>query len=75
MPAADWQLNFQWCRYCHADGTAELGYRFIWTDAQGKLKPQRGQARIPSMRDLESLLAKAKQEGWGNYYDVMAQAA
>ena len=59
-------LCFQWCRYIYDDGELDYGYRFIWR-RDGKLMPHRGQARIPSMRALEHLIAQAKRAGWGDH--------
>ena len=67
---SDWTLWFQWCRYFYDNGEMEYGYRFIWRRPKsegGSLQAARGQARIPSMEILDGLVAKAKQEGWGNY--------
>ncbi len=67
---ADWTLWFQWCRYFYDDGTMEYGYRFIWKRPQsegGSLQAARGQARIPSVRVLEQLVAQARAAGWGDY--------
>ena len=61
-------LCFHWCRYIHDNGELEYGYRFMWM-RDGNLVPHRGQARIPSMRALEQLIAQAKREGWGDYKD------
>lgn len=61
-------LRFQWCQYVYENGTSEHGYRFIWS-RDGRLLPSRGQARIPSIRILEQLVAQAKREGWGDYKD------
>ena len=68
----DWTLWLQWGRYLYDDeaGTMNYGYRFIWKRPQsqgGSLQAARGQARIPSMTEMEQLIAKAKQLGWGNY--------
>lgn len=53
-------LCLQAARYHHADGTTEDGFRFIWRDGQGgALKPQRGQARLPSLRSARILMAMA----------------
>lgn len=60
-------LCFQWCRYLYDDGAMDYGYRFIWKDSAGRLQPARGQARIPSMRELVALTDRAKSEGWGAY--------
>ena len=61
---SDSKLCFQWCRYQYDDGTNELGYRFIWRDDKNRLKPQRGQARIPSFIEMQNLLDEAKNDGW-----------
>ncbi|GHT67216.1 hypothetical protein FACS189452_04510 [Bacteroidia bacterium] len=60
----DWNLHFQWCEYVYEDGRSEYGYRFIWSGADDKIRPQRGQARIPSLAVLHELLAMAAYEGW-----------
>jgi len=31
------------------------------------LQPARGQARLPSLKIAQELMAKAKAQGWGNY--------
>ena len=64
LPQGEWVLCFHWCRYWYADGTTEEGYRFMWRDEKGRLKPTRGRARIPSADELEDLIAQAKQAGW-----------
>lgn len=80
---SEWTLWFQWCRYLYDDGTINHGYRFIWRRPKsdgGSLQAARGQARIPSVAVLERLVAKAKNEGWGNLdgdganFDVEAAA-
>ena len=63
----DWRLCFQWCLYVYDNGTSEHGYRFIWRKENGNLQGARGQARIPSVRDIDDLVAKARVEGWANY--------
>lgn len=66
----DWTLWFQWCRYIYDDGHTQFGYRFIWKRPKsqgGALQAARGQARIPSIAEIEKLITKAKQSGWGNY--------
>ena len=60
----DWKLCFQWCEYEYEDGSSELGYRFIWRDENNNLKPQRGQARIPSYKEMHNLLNEAINDGW-----------
>lgn len=62
-------LCFQWCQYIYEDGTSEHGYRFIWRRRNGNLQPARGQARIPSIEEIESLLDQAKLSGWGDCHD------
>lgn len=69
QPLADggWQLAFQWCRYVSQDdGACQYGYRFIWYQ-NGKMKPTRGQARIPSIGLMAELIDRAKSEGWGHH--------
>ena len=61
------ELCFQLCSYIYDDGSeTEEGFRFIWKDPQGKMLPQRGQARIPSLDDLRKLVDQAIKEGWGD---------
>lgn len=60
-----WKLCFQYCLW-HMPGGTENGYRFIWRK-EGRLKPQRGQARIPSLKIATDLMQKAKDEGWGEH--------
>lgn len=40
-------LCFQKVTYHYSDGTSQTGYRFIRRSREGKMLPQRGQARIP----------------------------
>jgi hypothetical protein len=50
------------------DGSGEqLGYRFIWRRPNGDLQGARGQARIPSLADIQELTAIALREGWGHH--------
>ena len=60
----DWQLCFQWCKYLYDDNGSEYGYRFIWRKEDESLQPARGQARIPSVNDIEKLMELADREGW-----------
>jgi len=60
----DWCLYFQYGIYHYNDGTSEDGFRFIWRREDGSLQAARGQARIPSKKDLFELLAKASAEKW-----------
>jgi hypothetical protein len=62
--AGEWQLCFQQCTYYQDDGRIFKGYRFIWRDPEERMKPQRGQARIPNAKILRRLIAKAEDEGW-----------
>ncbi len=64
-----YSLWFQWCRYIYDDGTLEYGYRFIWRRPDKSLQAARGQARIPSIALMETLIDKAKKAGWGDYSD------
>jgi len=60
-----WRLWLQWGRYVHEDGNIEHGYRFIWRRPDGSLQAARGQARIPSLKDAETLIGLAREQGWG----------
>ena len=66
---AGWTLCFQWCRYNFDDpeADAEHGYRFIWRDPENRLRPQMGQARIPSIRIARELMQQARRNGWGEH--------
>lgn len=59
-----WNLCFQKCIYHYENGEDEKGYRFIWRDENGNLRPQRGQARIPDKDTLKDLINEAKKAGW-----------
>jgi len=62
-----WVLCLQWCRYVYDNGKMELGFRFIWRrPGTGALQPARGQARITTLEDAETLIAMARNQGWGN---------
>lgn len=61
----EWRLCFQWVTYHYQDKSQpESGYRFIWRQPNGNLQPFRGQARIPSARDMFELITKATEAGW-----------
>lgn len=62
----DWQLCFQWCEYIYEneDDERQMGYRFIWRRPNGSLQAARGQARIPSLADMNKLLKLAEEAGW-----------
>lgn len=65
------QLCFQYCRYEYGDEnhSEENGYRFIWRRSDGSMQAARGQARIPSIADIQYLTGKAIAEGWGHHDD------
>lgn len=65
----EWNLCFQYCRYEYGDGNEENGYRFIWRTPKGKLQAARGQARIPSLSDINYLIGIAIKEGWGHHLE------
>lgn len=60
-----WKLCFQWCRYIYDNGALQSGYRFIWRRPDGSLQAARGQARIPSVKLMQNLVAEAVADGWG----------
>lgn len=65
---AGWTLCFQYGTYTYEDRSEdESGYRFIYRDAEGRMRPQRGQARIPTRSKLDKLLAVATKQGWGDF--------
>ncbi|MCC8180983.1 MAG: pirin family protein [Planctomycetes bacterium] len=61
-----WSLHFQYCRYEYTDYETAYGYRFIWTDPDGKEKPYRTGGYIPYMDYITTLLESARQEGWAD---------
>ncbi len=67
FPGGDWTLCLQWCLYVYDGGTSEHGYRFIWRRSDGSLQAARGQARLPSVKDIDELIAAAREEGWDEY--------
>ena len=38
-----WELCFQWGLWHFDDGAWRIGFRFIWKDPDGRMKPYRGQ--------------------------------
>ncbi len=66
VPYKPWDsaLCFQQVTYHYDDGNTSDGYRFIYRTAEGKLKPQRGQAMIPTAKLLFTLTDAAKAAGW-----------
>ncbi|MBQ1209838.1 MAG: hypothetical protein IIX64_05160 [Bacteroidales bacterium] len=59
-----WTLHFQKVVYYLDNGDVHKGFRFIWRRPNGTLQAARGQARIPSLQELESLVAQAKSAGF-----------
>jgi len=59
-----WKLYFQQGKYIYDNGESDEGYRFIWRRPDGTLQAARGQARIPSKKELLELLDLASEEGW-----------
>jgi len=59
------QLYLQWARYIYENGDIKEGFRFIWR-RDGNLRPDRGQARIPSLAVAIELIGKAMEAGWGH---------
>lgn len=60
----EWTLCFQWGVWHYDDSSSQDGYRFIWRDKENKLRPQRGQARIPDAARMLDLMGQAADEGW-----------
>ena len=61
---AGWALCFQKCTYNYSDRPPLDGFRFIRRKPNGSLHVPLGQALIPSVRDIQILLTKAKRDGW-----------
>ena len=63
----NWDLCLQEGIYMYDDQNSdpEFGFRFMYRE-EGKLRPLRGQARIPSLDIAEKLIAEARRRGWGN---------
>ena len=57
------QLGLQWCRYSFPD-LPLYGYRFVWRDAEGRLRPELGPALIPRAAWIFELIQKATDAGW-----------
>lgn len=60
-------LCFQFGHYTYQKNQEEDGYRFIWRNPNGTLKASRGQARLPSLMEIQYLTGKALSEGWGGH--------
>lgn len=63
-------LCLQHVVYPYPESNDKEGYRFIWRTSDGKMKPTRGQARIPSLSVALELISIAKFEGWGDIEDA-----
>ena len=61
-----WRLHLQYYNYTQAGGDSHFGYRFI-NSCDGNLRPQKGQARIPSRKHAALLWAQADLESWADY--------
>jgi hypothetical protein len=60
----EWRLCFQMVEYHYNDARPmQTGYRFIYRH-NGKLKPQRAQAYLPSVAAILDLLQQAAVAGW-----------
>lgn len=64
MVEEDWNLCFQKVIYHYDDAKQQKGYRFIWRRPDGSLQAARGQARIESLEQMESLIIEAKKAGF-----------
>ena len=70
----DWTLWLQWGLYIYDNVEPQHGYRIIYKyppnakkGGARDLAPTRGQARIPTLAQLETLIAKARAAGWGAF--------
>lgn len=64
--APGWRLWLQWCEYHYANSSHDQrGYRFVWKRPDGTIQP----ARLPSLAEIERLIAKAREAGWGDLDD------
>jgi hypothetical protein len=57
-----WKLHFQWGSYNYADGSSDMGYRFIWERPNHTLQAR--PALIPSAAVLFSLIQQAAEKHW-----------
>ena len=64
MEDGDWELCFQWGCWHFDDEEPRHGFRFIWKDQDGRMKPYRGQTRIAQVEDILELLHRAGRAGW-----------
>ena len=65
--AGEWNRCCRDCRDEYGGGNEQNGYRFIWRRPNGNLQAARGQARIPSLADIQILTSIALSEGWGHH--------
>ena len=70
-PDEGWTLCLQWGAYRYGEGEGpdgvikeQRGYRFIWKRPNGHLQAARGQARLPSRREVMVLFDMAQRGGW-----------
>jgi hypothetical protein len=70
-----WRLYLQWGEYrfdqCEKRDPVN-GYRFVWrrpsrTTAGRPNAIQSRPARIPSIKDIETLISEARSQGWGRF--------
>lgn len=66
-------LCFQYCQYNFAGGETYDGYRFIWRKPDGKLQAARGQAMIPSIEVMHSMINEASSKGWGHHRSKLSE--
>ena len=59
-----WDLCFQKVEYVESDTKKTPGFRFIYRDQNGKLLPQRGQARIPDLATAKAMIFVAESRSW-----------
>lgn len=62
-----WRLCLQWGKLHHEDGWHEEGYCFVYQDDEGRQRPFRAQARIPSLKKIRELIDQARRDGWGDF--------
>ena len=62
-----WHLCLQWCGWeFRPQRQRDYGYRFIYRDNTGRIRPQRGQASICDLAIMTQLMNMATAAGWGN---------
>ena len=60
----EWTLCFQEVTYHYDDLSTQDGFRFIWRRPNGTLQAARGQERIESYGQMQSLIEMAKKDGF-----------